>query len=160
MAYFTCKKVGASPRGRLSTRPRLSLVLAAMQRVAKRGVALFCRQMNSSSSAAEMKELASRICRDYLYGAWKFVNAQNVAVKHIRWASRVRVADCSTGSSPLQRCNSLASWWRDCSPIGRGKVAVVLLLRKSWRRRCCVFRCFNVVAFVCYCKVSNADFES
>lgn len=31
----------------------------------------------------EMRELASRICRDYLYGAWKSVTAQNIGFKHI-----------------------------------------------------------------------------
>lgn len=32
----------------------------------------------------EMRELASRICKDYLNGAWKSVNANNVGFKHIR----------------------------------------------------------------------------
>ncbi|CAG9831066.1 unnamed protein product [Diabrotica balteata] len=31
----------------------------------------------------EMKELTARICRDYLQGAWKKVNAKNIGFKHI-----------------------------------------------------------------------------
>ncbi|GLV36965.1 uncharacterized protein CBL_02202 [Carabus blaptoides fortunei] len=31
----------------------------------------------------EMREMAARICRDYLHGAWKSVTAQNVGFKHI-----------------------------------------------------------------------------
>ncbi|KRT83855.1 phosphotransferase, partial [Oryctes borbonicus] len=31
----------------------------------------------------EMKELAARICRDYLNGAWKSINSQNIGFKHI-----------------------------------------------------------------------------
>ncbi|XP_044764274.1 choline/ethanolamine kinase isoform X2 [Coccinella septempunctata] len=32
---------------------------------------------------AEMRELATRICKDYLNGAWKAVNASNIGFKHI-----------------------------------------------------------------------------
>nr|CAI5831274.1 unnamed protein product [Callosobruchus analis] len=32
----------------------------------------------------EMRELTARICRDYLYGAWKRVTANNIGFKHIR----------------------------------------------------------------------------
>nr|CAI5830561.1 unnamed protein product [Callosobruchus analis] len=31
----------------------------------------------------EMRELTARICRDYLYGAWKRVTANNIGFKHI-----------------------------------------------------------------------------
>lgn len=48
----------------------------------------FCRQM-SNNSIVEMKELASRICRDYLHGAWKSVNADNIGLVHIRWVAFV-----------------------------------------------------------------------
>lgn len=44
---------------------------------------LFCEQMASDSQ--EMKEMASRICRDYLNGPWKKVNTQNIGFKHIRY---------------------------------------------------------------------------
>lgn len=60
-----------------------------MQRVfVKKSASYFCRQMNSNSTT-EMKELAARICKDYLHGAWKFVNAQNIGLKHIRWVSHL-----------------------------------------------------------------------
>ncbi|KAJ3651951.1 hypothetical protein Zmor_017955 [Zophobas morio] len=36
-----------------------------------------------SGDSNEMKELASRICRDYLYGPWKSVTPQNIGFKHI-----------------------------------------------------------------------------
>ncbi|KAB0791025.1 hypothetical protein PPYR_02825 [Photinus pyralis] len=39
------------------------------------------RKMSGDNS--EMRELAARICRDYLHGAWKHVNAQNIGFKHI-----------------------------------------------------------------------------
>jgi len=35
------------------------------------------------SDHSEMRELASRICRDYLNGAWKNVTPQNIGFKHI-----------------------------------------------------------------------------
>lgn len=43
---------------------------------------LFCKQISGDTS--EMRELAARICRDYLHGAWKLVTAQNIEFKHIR----------------------------------------------------------------------------
>ncbi|XP_018563131.1 choline/ethanolamine kinase [Anoplophora glabripennis] len=36
-----------------------------------------------TGDSAEMRDLASRICRDYLNGAWKKVTAQNIGFKHI-----------------------------------------------------------------------------
>ncbi|KAJ8916695.1 hypothetical protein NQ315_000340 [Exocentrus adspersus] len=36
-----------------------------------------------TGDSAEMRELAARICRDYLHGAWKRVNSQNIGFKHI-----------------------------------------------------------------------------
>lgn len=53
------------------------------RKLSKRLVNICYQQMTGDLS--EMKELASRICRDYLHGAWKFVNAQNICVKHVRW---------------------------------------------------------------------------
>ncbi|ENN81773.1 hypothetical protein YQE_01833, partial [Dendroctonus ponderosae] len=32
----------------------------------------------------EMREVAARLCRDYLHGAWKKVTAQSIGFKHIR----------------------------------------------------------------------------
>lgn len=32
-----------------------------------------------------MKETAARICRDYLYGVWKHITAQNIILKRIRF---------------------------------------------------------------------------
>lgn len=32
----------------------------------------------------EMREVAARMCRDYLHGAWKKVTAQDIGFKHIR----------------------------------------------------------------------------
>lgn len=43
---------------------------------------LFCEQM--SSDCQEMKDMAARICRDYLHGPWKKVNTQTIGFKHIR----------------------------------------------------------------------------
>lgn len=43
---------------------------------------LFYKQISGDTS--EMRELAARICRDYLHGAWKLVTAQNIEFKHIR----------------------------------------------------------------------------
>lgn len=43
---------------------------------------LICGQVSGDTN--EMRELASRICRDYLYGSWKCVTAQNIGFKHIR----------------------------------------------------------------------------
>ncbi|KAF2881439.1 hypothetical protein ILUMI_24725 [Ignelater luminosus] len=42
---------------------------------------LAIRKMTGDNT--EMRELAARICRDYLHGAWKHVNAQNIGFKHI-----------------------------------------------------------------------------
>lgn len=39
----------------------------------------------SSGDAFDMRELAVRICRDYLHGAWKKVNTKNINFKQIRW---------------------------------------------------------------------------
>ncbi|KYB26866.1 Ethanolamine kinase-like Protein [Tribolium castaneum] len=36
-----------------------------------------------SGDSNEMREFAARICRDYLYGPWKSVTAQNIGFKHI-----------------------------------------------------------------------------
>jgi hypothetical protein len=36
-----------------------------------------------SGDSNEMREFASRICRDYLYGPWKSVTPQNIGFKHI-----------------------------------------------------------------------------
>jgi hypothetical protein len=43
---------------------------------------LLCGQVSGDSN--EMREFASRICRDYLYGPWKSVTPQNIGFKHIR----------------------------------------------------------------------------
>lgn len=32
----------------------------------------------------EMRATAARICRDYLTGVWKHVNAENIKLNHIR----------------------------------------------------------------------------
>ncbi|KAG5884736.1 hypothetical protein JTB14_037765 [Gonioctena quinquepunctata] len=37
----------------------------------------------ASGDCIEMRELTSRICRDYLHGAWKMVSAKNIGFKHI-----------------------------------------------------------------------------
>ncbi|KAI4454739.1 choline/ethanoalamine kinase [Holotrichia oblita] len=42
---------------------------------------LICKQMGPDSQ--EIRELAARICRDYLNGAWKSINSQNIVFKHI-----------------------------------------------------------------------------
>lgn len=34
-----------------------------------------------------MREIASRICRDYLTGAWKTISASDLQLKRIRWIS-------------------------------------------------------------------------
>ncbi|CAH0549589.1 unnamed protein product [Brassicogethes aeneus] len=36
-----------------------------------------------TGDSVDMKELAARICRDYLHGAWKSVTAQTIGFKHI-----------------------------------------------------------------------------
>ncbi|XP_019877503.2 choline/ethanolamine kinase [Aethina tumida] len=36
-----------------------------------------------TGDCVEMRELAARICRDYLNGAWKMVTSQNIGFKHI-----------------------------------------------------------------------------
>lgn len=43
---------------------------------------LICKQMGPDSR--EMKELAARICKDYLNGSWKSVSSENIVFKHIR----------------------------------------------------------------------------
>ena len=35
------------------------------------------------NSEAEIREMAARICKDYLFGAWKFVRPDNICVQHI-----------------------------------------------------------------------------
>lgn len=39
----------------------------------------------ASKNSTEMRELASRICRDYLTGAWKTISANDLNIKRIRW---------------------------------------------------------------------------
>lgn len=34
-----------------------------------------------------MREMAARICRDYLHGVWKHVTAENITLKRIRLGS-------------------------------------------------------------------------
>jgi len=37
-----------------------------------------------SSDSVEMREIAARICRDYLRGSWRKVTANNIVLKRIR----------------------------------------------------------------------------
>lgn len=37
-----------------------------------------------SEENPEMREMAARICRDYLHGVWKHVTAENITLKRIR----------------------------------------------------------------------------
>ncbi|KAK9754187.1 hypothetical protein QE152_g1666 [Popillia japonica] len=39
--------------------------------------------MKMGPDSQEIRELAARICRDYLNGAWKTINSQNIVFKHI-----------------------------------------------------------------------------
>lgn len=42
-------------------------------------------QLQASRNSTEMRELASRICRDYLTGAWKTISASDLNIKRIRY---------------------------------------------------------------------------
>lgn len=79
-----------------------SIVRCSSKMHAKRGLTSFFRQMNGDGGGgAEMKELAARICRDYLHGAWKLVNSRNIGLKHIRWGFRGRPG---AEARKVQRC--------------------------------------------------------
>ncbi|XP_044579533.1 choline/ethanolamine kinase isoform X4 [Cotesia glomerata] len=59
-------------------------------------------QMSDSNS--EMRATAARICRDYLHGVWKHVNADNIVFKHIsgglsNWVYNVQLPE---GTTPLR----------------------------------------------------------
>lgn len=45
---------------------------------------LCCLFKQTSGDNFDMKELAARICRDYLHGVWKKVNPKNINFKQIR----------------------------------------------------------------------------
>ena len=44
----------------------------------------FCLLRQMSEENPEMREMAARICRDYLYGVWKHVTTENITLKRIR----------------------------------------------------------------------------
>lgn len=44
-----------------------------------------------SEENPEMREMAARICRDYLHGVWKHVTAENMTLKRIRLVSRLNI---------------------------------------------------------------------
>ncbi|CAG5103481.1 Similar to Chkb: Choline/ethanolamine kinase (Rattus norvegicus) [Cotesia congregata] len=57
-----------------------------------------------SDSNSEMRATAARICRDYLHGVWKHVNADNIVFKHIsgglsNWVYNVQLPE---GTTPLR----------------------------------------------------------
>lgn len=43
-----------------------------------------CMFVQASKNSSEMRDLASRICRDYLTGAWKTISASDLHIKRIR----------------------------------------------------------------------------
>ncbi|XP_044579530.1 choline kinase alpha isoform X2 [Cotesia glomerata] len=61
-------------------------------------------QNKMSDSNSEMRATAARICRDYLHGVWKHVNADNIVFKHIsgglsNWVYNVQLPE---GTTPLR----------------------------------------------------------
>lgn len=40
------------------------------------------------SNLEEMRDIAARICRDYLNGAWKTISADDIQLKRIRYVCR------------------------------------------------------------------------
>ncbi|XP_074097514.1 choline kinase alpha isoform X1 [Cotesia typhae] len=61
-------------------------------------------QSKMSDSNSEMRATAARICRDYLHGVWKHVNADNIVFKHIsgglsNWVYNVQLPE---GTTPLR----------------------------------------------------------
>lgn len=40
------------------------------------------------AESKEMREMASRICRDYLHGAWKQISSRDIVLKRIRYVTR------------------------------------------------------------------------
>jgi hypothetical protein len=44
--------------------------------------AFCCTQMSSDN--VEMREMAARICRDYLRGSWRKITARDIVLKRIR----------------------------------------------------------------------------
>jgi hypothetical protein len=51
-------------------------------KVASTQVEFFHLQMSSDNM--EMREMAARICRDYLRGSWRKIKAQDIVLKRIR----------------------------------------------------------------------------
>lgn len=47
-----------------------------------------------SDKNPEMRANAARICRDYLTGVWKQVNAENIVVNHIRFVDDCKMNFC------------------------------------------------------------------
>lgn len=41
--------------------------------------------LQATKSQSEMRDVATRICREYLTGAWKTVSSDEIQVKRIRW---------------------------------------------------------------------------
>lgn len=56
--------------------------MSVVQRQIRKSLSYFFQQMCGDSF--EMREMAARICRDYLHGAWQNVTPQNIGFKHIR----------------------------------------------------------------------------
>lgn len=56
--------------------------MSLVQRQFRKSLSYFFQQMCGDSF--EMREMAARICRDYLHGAWQNVTPQNIGFKHIR----------------------------------------------------------------------------
>ncbi|XP_021700268.1 choline/ethanolamine kinase isoform X4 [Aedes aegypti] len=63
------------------------------------------RLMEASKSESDMRDIAARICRDYLTGAWKTIPAEDLQLKRIsgglsNFLYYVRLPDQQNGSSP------------------------------------------------------------
>lgn len=71
---------------------------------------LMCQFLQASKSESEMRDIAARICRDYLTGAWKTIPAEDLQLKRIsgglsNFLYYVRLPDQQSGSSPRPSSN-------------------------------------------------------
>lgn len=64
----------------------------------------------ATKSQSEMRDVATRICREYLSGAWKTISSDEIQVKRIRWEKRYDAIDIYVYDSILFRSGGLSNF--------------------------------------------------